>query len=512
MNRKVAVAAPSEVSRDAALGCAAAGGNAVDAALAAAFAAMSTEPGIVSLMGGVFVNVWPPDRPAEVIDGNVEMPGRGAAGQGLGGGLRQVVTSYGGGVTLWAGHGSVATPGAVPALALARERHGLLSWEELIAPAAEACRTGFPIGAAAAHYLSHVRDSLFGHDPEAHALVTGPDGHTLRHGERATNHQLAEVLDLLAAQGPSLLTTGAVGRVLVGMMQEKGGLITHEDLAAYEPLVREAVLRGLGDWTLAFNPPPSVGGPLLAVMLDELARRQAWDQVDIIEVQQAVLTYRQRVHDHSRDLESDGRRLLAAVERHGLAGLPTSASTAHVSTVDSDGLACAVTMSAGYGAGMTVPGTGLLLNNALGEPELNRLGLHALTPGTRLVSNMAPTTGRGTGGRVLAIGSPGADRITTALMQVLARFCLRHESLDAAVRAARLHVRVESDRPVRVDFEPGPGLADAVTAAGLSPHPYDSPHMYFGGVGAALRQPDGSLVAAGDPRREAAVGVWEAGP
>jgi gamma-glutamyltranspeptidase/glutathione hydrolase len=511
MTRSVAVAAPSSVSRDAGLAAVRDGGNAVDAAISAAIVAMSTEPGIVSLMGGAFINIWPPDRPSEVVDGNVEMPGRGLGPGRLGGGVRQVVTSYGGGVTMWAGHGSVANSGAVPALALARERHGDLPWPRLVAPAADACRHGYPVGSAAALYLGHVRDSLFGQDKEAHQLVTGADGHTLRTGELTSNPQLAEVLDLLAAQGPALFVQGEVGRVLVAMMEENGGLITEADVAAYEPVLRDPVLLGLGDWTLALNPPPAVGGPMLAVMLDELGRRPHWGWDDVIEIQRAVLTYRLRVHDRSWDLLADGHRLLEAVERHGLAGLPRSASTAHVSTVDSNGLACAITMSAGYGAGMTIPGTGLLLNNALGEPELNRLGLHAIAPGTRLASNMAPTTARGTENRALAVGSPGADRITTALMPLLARVCLREEGLQRAIDAPRLHVRVheddDEDQGVRVDFEPDPEIAAAVAQGGLPAHAYDGRHMYFGGVGAALRHADGSLEAAGDPRREAAVGT-----
>lgn len=507
MTRNVAVASPSAISRDAGVGVVADGGNAVDAAIAAAIVAMTTEPGIVSLMGGAFVNVWPASTAPEVIDGNCEMPGRGLPPEAFGQGLRQVVTSYGGGVTMWVGHGSVANSGAVPALAMARERHGSLPWARLVGPASRACRQGYPVGGASALYLGYVRDSLFGLDREAHSLVTGSDGHTLRAGETTTNPRLAEVLDLLAAQGPSLLTTGEVGRVLVAMMAENGGLVTRADVTAYEPVVREPVQRRLAGWTLALNPPPAIGGPLLSVMLGELARRDDWSETDVIDIQRSVLAYRQRVHDHSWDLATDGHRLLEAVERYGLKGLPTSASTAHVSAVDSDGLACSITMSAGYGAGMTIPGTGLLLNNALGEPELNRLGLHAISPGTRLASNMAPTTGRGPDGQSLAIGSPGADRITTALMQVLARTCLRGEGLQDAVNAPRLHVRVHADQPDRVDYEQDPAIAAAVDASGLERYVYDEPHMYFGGVGAALRHADGTLEAAGDPRREAAVGT-----
>ena len=174
-----------------------------------------------------------------------------------------------------------------------------------------------------------------------------------------------------------------------------------------------------------------------------------------------MLSYRARRARRRPDLDAAGHELLLTVDRHGLAGLPTSVSTANISVVDADGTACAVTVSSGYGAGITVPGTGMLLNNALGEPELNRLGLHRLAPGTRLASNMAPTTGRTADGRVLAIGSPGADRITTALMQVLGQGCLHGADLRHAIEAPRLHVRFgptgpRSSSTRRMPRSPGP--------------------------------------------------------
>jgi gamma-glutamyltranspeptidase/glutathione hydrolase len=134
---------------------------------------------------------------------------------------------------------------------------------------------------------------------------------------------------------------------------------------------------------------------------------------------------------------------------------------------------------------MIAAGTGIWLNNCLGEQELNPAGLHALSPGQRLLSNMAPTVGRHTDGTVLAIGSPGADRITTAVVQALAGF-VGGLGLAEAVHHPRVHVHRagRQDEVVRRESE-------------LS--------MYFGGVGAALTRPDGHLVAAADPRRDGAV-------
>ena len=153
MGGRVAIAATGPVSLAAGREVALAGGNAVDVAVAAALAAMSTEPGIVSLAGGAFVSVWPAAGDPVVIDGNVEMPGRGLPVERFGGGVHEVVTDYGGGVRMFAGHGSVATPGAVTACQLAVEELGALSWADVVAPAEAACRDGYPVGGAAARYL-----------------------------------------------------------------------------------------------------------------------------------------------------------------------------------------------------------------------------------------------------------------------------------------------------------------------------------------------------------------------
>lgn len=507
MVKQVAIAATGPVSLRVATQVARAGGNAVDIAVAAAIAAMSTEPGIVSLGAGAFVNIWPEGAEPQVIDGNVEMPGRGLPKDRFGQGLTEITTGYGGGTSMYGGHGSVATPGALAAYEVAVEEHGSLSWADVVSPSAQACRDGYPIGAAAARYLAFTSHSLFALDPEAQALVTRVDGSPVQAGDTAYNHQLAETLDLIAAEGASVMSTGQIGRAMVDDMAAHGGLITHRDLAEYTPLVRPPLRRQVGDWDLAFNPPPSVGGPMLAVMLGELGRYGYWHWPDIIAIQRAVLSYRVQVHDFARDLEAAGHELLLQVERHGLAGLPTSASTANISVVDAEGTSCAITCSSGYAAGITIPGTGIILNNALGEIELNRLGLHTLAPGTRMASNMAPTTGRTRDGRSLAIGSPGADRITTALMQVLGQGCLHGEDLQHAIEAARVHVRFDADGDAVAEHESDPEITAALAEMGLPGTDHGPLSMYFGGVGAAYRRVDGGLQAAGDPRREAAVDV-----
>jgi gamma-glutamyltranspeptidase/glutathione hydrolase len=506
---RVAVAATSRLATDAGLRLGALGGSAVDAAVAATLVAMVTEPGVVSLAGGAFVTVDPGDGSAPVtVDGNVEMPGRGLPRERFGGGLTQVETAYGGGLRLWIGPGSVATPGALAGLGTAHQHFGRAPWAEVVAPAIDAARHGFPLGTAAASYLDLVREIVFGWDPESAAALRRADGRPAEAGDTLRSPDLAAALEVIAQEGPQAMYTGSLGQVIAADLVERGGLVTAADLTSYTAVVRPAVQVHLADWTLATNPPPSIGGPVLAAMLTLLARTgyrpgRAADVSRLVAIQRGVLDHRLDVLDLAEDLDAAGRELLAMVERGWDPVANASGSTVHVSAVDADGTACAVTASAGYGSGATVPGTGILLNNCLGEPELNRRGVHALAPGTRLGSNMAPSVGRHRDGSVLAIGSPGADRITTALLQVLGGYALGGLDLQAAVDSPRLHVRYLDDGVVRVDHE-----ADLVVPdVGLPTYEHPARSMFFGGVAAALVGPDGALHAAADPRRAAAVAV-----
>jgi gamma-glutamyltranspeptidase/glutathione hydrolase len=222
------------------------------------------------------------------------------------------------------------------------------------------------------------------------------------------------------------------------------------------------------------------------------------DVAHLVDVQRTVLDYRRNELDTAVDREAAAQALLA-----GLGGGQRSPSTVHVSAVDALGAACAVTASSGYGSGATVPGTGLWLNNCLGEHELNRG--EALRAGERLASNMAPTVGRAGDGSVLAIGTPGADRITTALTQVLAAFSTGGSALQEAIDRPRLHVHHLDDGalPLQVEAEVDMPLPEL----DLPVRRHEAHSMYFGGVAAAHLSASGALTAAGDPRRAGAVAV-----
>lgn len=507
--RSVAVAAPNAIAARAGTALGAAGGNAVDVAVAAVVAAAVTEPGIVSPMGGAFVNIWPAHGHPLVIDGNVEMPGRDREPSQLGFGLERIDMEYGGGITVHGGHGSVATPGFFAAMSHASSEFGGLPWADLLRPAIEAARDGYELGRAAAYYLS-LSGGLFLFDPDTRAyLCQGEPEPQIVPGRLMRSEQLAASLETIAADGAQTLYTGDLAAVIAEDMADHGGLLSLTDLAAYRTVVRTPLRHRLGRWDVAVNPPPSIGGPVLLAML-QLLSRSARTPADIIETERIVLGYRRRHLDLASDLQGAGEellRVLADEDPRRFAALSASPDTVHVSAVDSDGLACSITTSAGYGAGITTPGTGLMLNNALGEPELNRLGVHAMPPGSRLPSNMAPTTARSDDGGVLAVGTPGADRITTALLQVLNAFCVDEESLAQAIEHPRLHVAYDANGRAHLEHEDGPGLREAARDSGLPWRTHEEISMYFGGVAGALRTVDGTLHAAADPRREGGTGV-----
>ena len=482
------MAAPNALSTAAAIRAAADGGNAVDAALAAALVTMVTEPGLVSLASGGFLTVQPADGSDPVtVDGWVDVPGRGLPDDRRGGGVWDVETPYGGGTRMTIGHGSVAVPGTLRALELTHRRYGAAPWHEVVAPAIEAARGGFVMGPATYQYLEYVHALIFGWHHDSHAVLHDASGALLPPDAIVQVAHLDDSLELIATEGADAMYTGDLARLIAADMAEHEGLVTADDLAAYRAVPRPALAVEQAAWRLATNPAPARGGVVTARLLDRLRGRPAggtWSADDLrhlVETQHTVL----------------GAEL----------GALDSPSTAHVSVVDDERTGCAVTVSSGYSSGVLSPGTGIWLNNCLGEQELVPGGIRGLRPGERLLSNMAPTVGRrASDGAVLAIGSPGSDRIPTAIAQVLSLHVNGGLSLADAVTHPRGHVRVRPglDPPVRVDHEQDLPLPDGLGQPTLAMPPNS---MYFGGVGVAQWEPDGGLSAAGDPRRTGAVAV-----
>ncbi|MBE9046221.1 gamma-glutamyltransferase [Pleurocapsales cyanobacterium LEGE 10410] len=509
MPRKVVIASDAQIVVDAGAAVANRGGNAVDAAIAATLSSMCTNLGIIAPGGSGFITIWRKGEDPIVIDAYAEMPGRGLDLVQFGSGMQEAFFDYGGGTTTMVGYGSVATPGMFAGLGLAAEKYGNLPWSEIVAPAQQQVTAGFPLSGVAAEYFSYTHQAIFGWHPDSYRAIHQADGSHLRVGERVFLEELSQSLELIAEQGIDVLYRGELGAKITAEIQANEGLLTAEDLDCYQAIERSPITISFGDWEVATNPSPAVGGTCLAAMLLLLDQRSLhqWNAVsvkEIAEIQQAVLEYRSNYLEGATEsvIESEAARLLAMAAKDDWQQLSKSPSTIHISAVDSDGLACSISASSGYGSGVMAGGTGLWLNNSLGEIELHPQGLHDLSPGTRLTSNMAPTICRHPDGRVLAIGSPGASRITTAISQVLFNFVSLNLPLEQAISHPRLHFELFNNAPA-IAYETGLNT-DKIN---LLSRQFEGLSMYFGGVQAALYQPNDGLTAAADPRRTGGI-AW----
>ena len=499
---RIAVATTSELAAEAAAEVAADGGNAVDCAIAASMIAMNTQPGICSLAGGAFVSVWPTGLDPVTIDGGATIPGRDmdatySPDEGV-----QVHMGYGGGMETVVGSGSVAVPGALAACCEAIDRFGHCSLETVMAPSVKACADGFPLPSACRHYLEFSGEPLFARSEDGRRALFDADGELRQTGERIVVPHLADTLAEIGAEGSRVFYAGHLAKAMVEHVRDGGGRLTAADLRDYRPEWRPALQVAFGDWTIAVNPPPAVGGAILGALLimardfvDTEAPTHGALMEHIVAAQAAALGYRKSHLDLSTDLTADAARLLELARSGALLRANYSGSTVHTSAVDDSGLACAITCSAGYGSGEMPAGTGLWLNNCLGELELNKRGIDVGPPGARLPSNMAPGVAR-SADSVLAFGSPGADRITTSLQQFLVHHLLTGADLDRANKTARVHVETATEE-LSVSIEGDiPELRVSMPVNRFAPC-----SMYFGGVGVARFDEPDLLTASADPRR-----------
>jgi gamma-glutamyltranspeptidase / glutathione hydrolase len=431
-----------------------AGGNAVDACIAAAAVSWVCESALTGPGGGGFLLVH---RAREartwLLDFFVAVPERPAEPTEL---LELAVNFDGDTQQLFrTGPASVAVPGTALGLWEAHRRFASMPWPELLAPAAALAREGVVLDEPRA-FLHGILDSLLRHSPEGDALY-GP-GRALVAGERFAMPELGETLDRLAAEGVECLYRGEIAEQIAAHVP-----VSLEDLDRYEVIDREPLevrFRG-GDFRT--NPPPSGGGRLLAVGLEALG-----------------------------GAEPTPVAVAEAMKAQEAARLDAAGGTTHISVVDGNGDAASLSGSLGSGSGVIVPGTGIHLNNMLGEVHL--VG-GAERPGARLTSLMAPSVLLRDGRPRLVLGSAGSKRLHGAILQVVANVAARGLGVEDAVDAPRIYVEEGA-----VHCE-DPATADELEAAGCSVVRWRERNLFFGGVSAVEIGEDGSLAAAGDPRR-----------
>ncbi|HSJ13620.1 MAG TPA: gamma-glutamyltransferase [Longimicrobiales bacterium] len=504
-----------------------AGGNAVDAAIATAFALAVVYPEAGNIGGGGFLVARLADGTEAALDFREKAP-LGAS--------RDMYLDERGEVTdaSLVGHLASGVPGAVAGLWAAHERFGTRPWAELLAPAIRLAEEGFTVDAALARSIRGAAD-LLGRFPASAALLM-PGGAPPAAGARWRNPDLAATLRRIAERGPAGFYEGETADLIVAEMKRGGGLITHEDLRRYQALWREPVAFEYRGHRVLSMPPPSSGGLTLALIANTLegyplrelgpystatlhltaeAMRRAFadrnhfmGDPDFVSVPQARLLS-QAYADSLRARIDPERASRSADVRPGLGASTESQHTTHFSVVDAQGNAVALTTTINelYGSGVTVAGAGFLLNDEMddfaakpGTPNMYGLRqgeANAIAPGKRMLSAMTPTIVLDPAGAPMLItGARGGPRIITATFQVLSNVIDHGMDIGAAVHAPRIH---HQHLPDELRAEPRGLTGTQLAALRALGHALSLPPGYIGTAPSILRR-NGQWTGAPDPR------------
>lgn len=448
----------------------AAGGNAVDACVAASFASWVAESPLTGPGGGGFMVVHlARDHRTRVLDFYVSRP------SGRGGEMDEIDVDFSGGSTqvFRIGAASVAVPGSLAGLEEAHRRFGSLPWRELFGPAIALAREGVEITPAQA-YLHAILDVILRHTDEGRRLFGGDA--PLAAGERLVQRDFAGTLELLAEQGSAALYRGDLGREIVRHLKEEGGAVTLRDLREYRVIRRRPVGVRFRGADFRANPPPATGGVMVCYGLQLLDRGEPTSE-RLIEVM-------------AEQRRAQQRGELPRLARVG-------GGTTHISVLDGDGNAASLSISTGAGSGVVVPGTGFALNNMLGEYNVVETG-PLPRPGERLSSLMAPSVALAKGRPRLVLGSAGSLRLWSAIMQAAVNVLGRGLGVEEALDRPRVYLE---DGDVHCEGGTPAEEMDRLEALGYAVTRWRRRNLFFGGVAAVERRPGGQLAAAGDPRR-----------
>ena len=510
------------------------GGNAVDAAVAATFATFISEYTLSAPGGGGFALVYNAASGASrLLDFFSTGPGLGREQQPPSHEIdfQEITVDYGPSRQhFYVGRGAVAVPGNIAGLCSLAKEAGRLPLSVLLEPAIRLARDGCPVSEIQA-FIGGLIEPILLLTPECAGIFGRPEGGLKPAGDLVRMPALADTLEALGREGPRLFYHGDVARAILADQQANGGLLTAADLERYRVRRYRPLVSRFRQFDVLTNPPPSRGGILITFtmrLLDgfdlEAAPHGSVGHIELLAEAMRV-THLARREMEAQDLlpRQQVARLLGpatvarwqgvlrdllqrpAAERTPDTVQPAMPSTTQISVMDEDGLVVSLTTSGGEGAGFIVPGTGVILNNMLGEADLHPQGFHKSPPGQRIPSMMAPTVVLREGQPTLALGSGGANRIRSAIVQVLLNSLAGQMSLAEAVAAPRIHFE---EGVMQVEAGHDPATIDALAAAGYRINRWQTQHMYFGGVHAVARV-DGSFAAVGDARRGGAAVVSE---
>lgn len=515
-----AIAAGHPLTADAGAEMLRQGGNAFDAAVAAAFTACVTESVLTSLGGGGFLLAHRADGQNQLFDFFCQTPRTKALAGPLD--FYPIHANFGDTVQEFhIGLGAMAVPGTVAGLLQVHRQLGRLPLKTVVAPARHWATQGTPIEPFRA-YCFQILAAILTATPAAKAIYA-PQGRLLTQGDWFALPDFATLLDELVHGGEQVFYQGRLAEQLVADCQAQGGYLRQGDLQHYGVIERSPLTVPYGQATLLTNPPPSSGGTLIAFALQllgevGLALTDHGSPHHVAALRQAMALSNQARQDgydgqlyqpdiadrflSDRHLRPYRQQMQAAVPPRGV---NKWGSTTHISVVDSEGNAVSMTTSNGEGSSYFLPGTGIMINNMLGEEDLNPHGFHQWQPNQRISSMMAPTIVLQEGKPRLVLGSGGSNRIRTAILQVVSNVLDFGMDIETAVRAPRLHWERGA-----LHLEPGYDRA-ALEAAniGCDDHCtwWQAPNMFFGGVHGVAVEPGSRFAGVGDHRRGGACRV-----
>jgi len=481
------------------------GGNAFDAVVGAGFASAVAEQTLTSLGGGGFLLARTAERPAREIffDFFVDTPGRGL-NETVEPHFFPVTVDFGGSTQVFnIGLGSVAVPGVLKGLLHVHDRLGHMDLAEVLQPAITLAR-GHELNEFQAGFLGLLKPIMT--MTEYGRQLYAPNGRYCQPHDILVNNDMANFLTSLPEDRGESFYRGEIARKIDADMRAGHGLLTYEDLAGYEVIERTPLRVRFRDYTLLTSPPPSMGGSLIGLSLALLDAMEPADQVESSEyllrttalMREVEALREQGIHDPEslKTFLQEGR-VEQAVERIRL----FSRGTTHISICDRQGNMASMTCSNGEGSGYFAPGTGIMLNNMMGEDDLHPDGFHSAPPGERVGSMMSPSVLLQGDIPRLVLGSGGSKRIRTAITQVLTRMIDYGLSPQEAVCSPRLHWDGEV-----LQMEPGfPEQAVRELKKHVPVNVWQEQSMYFGGVHVVVPGREG----AGDPRRGGSVAVVE---
>jgi len=497
------------------------GGNAVDAAVATAFALSMAEPNASGLGGGGFMVIKMAGQPEAVMIDYREMAPRKATPEYY----------YENGPDFDArtaeGPDAVGIPGLAAGAALALEDFGTMSLGQVLEPAIRLCRQGLTVSPKLYGMITDNMEKI--QKFPAAAAIYLPDGLPAEPGSILRNEDLARTLEKIAASGARAFYEGETAEAIVAELRRLGGVIEPEDLAGYRARLRPPVSGTYRGWQIVSSSPPTGGGTHLIELLNILegfdvksmtagsaglihVMAEAMKMVyadktansgdpDFFDVPVGVMTdkeyarkLRERIRNEEARFDYSPSSLIRA----------ESESTSHLCVVDEKRNVVALTQSINsfFGSGIVVPGTGILLNNHLADFDSKAGGPNAIGPGKRPTSSIAPTLVFKNGNPALILGTPGATRIVSALAQIIINVIDFGMGLDEAIEAPRVHCL---SKTLAVEGRIPSEIIETLKSWGHPVKVYPDWDNYFGGAqGILIDTRNKKLFGAADSRRDGA--------